>query len=85
VDDVALADALEAGWIAGAGLDVFAGEPAIHPRLLGAPRLALAPHLGSATTETRTQMAQLCADGVLAILAGERPANLVNRDVTLRG
>jgi glyoxylate reductase len=84
VDDVALADALEGGRLAAAALDVFEGEPAIHPRLLAAPRLALAPHLGSATTETRTQMAQLCADGVLAILGGTRPANLVNRDVVLR-
>ncbi len=85
VDDVALAEALEAGKIAGAALDVFDGEPKIHPRLLAAPRLALAPHLGSATTETRTQMAQLCADGVLGVLAGTRPDNLVNREVTLRG
>jgi glyoxylate reductase len=85
VDDEALADALETGKIAGAALDVFDGEPQIHPRLLAAPRLALAPHLGSATTEARTQMAQLCADGVLAVLAGTRPANLVNREVMLRG
>ena len=85
VDDVALADALEAGTIGAAALDVFDGEPQIHPRLLAAPRLALAPHLGSATTETRTQMAQLCADGVLAVLSGRRPANLVNREVVLRG
>jgi glyoxylate reductase len=84
VDDEALADALERGQIAGAALDVFDGEPRIHPRLLAAPRLALAPHLGSATTEARTQMAQLCADGVLAILSGKRPPNLVNREVTLR-
>lgn len=85
VDDEALADALERGKLFAAGLDVFDGEPKIHPRLLTAPRLVLAPHLGSATTEARTQMAQLCADGVLAVLAGKRPANLVNREVTLRG
>jgi glyoxylate reductase len=85
VDDEALADALERGTIFAAGLDVFDGEPAIHPRLRSAPRLVLAPHLGSATTETRTSMAQLCADGVLAVVAGERPANLVNKDVVFRG
>ncbi len=85
VDDVALADALERGTIFAAALDVFDGEPAIHPRLLAAPRLVLAPHLGSATTQTRTQMAQLCADGVLAVLAGNRPGNLVNREVVIRG
>lgn len=84
VDDGALADALEAGRIFAAGLDVFNGEPAIDPRLVGAPRVVLAPHLGSATTEARTQMAQLCADAVLAVLAGKRPTNLVNQDVVLR-
>jgi glyoxylate reductase len=85
VDDEALADALERGTIFAAALDVFDGEPAIHPRLRSAPRLVLAPHLGSATTQTRTSMAQLCCDGVLGVLAGERPANLVNREVAVRG
>lgn len=85
VDDGALADALHAGKLFAAGLDVFNGEPAIDPRLLAAPRLVLAPHLGSATTEARTSMAQLCADAVLAVLAGRRPPNLVNREVVLRG
>jgi glyoxylate reductase len=84
VDDGALADALHAGRLFAAGLDVFNGEPALDRRLLDAPRLALAPHLGSATTEARTQMAQLCADAVLAVLAGKRPPNLVNKDVVLR-
>jgi lactate dehydrogenase-like 2-hydroxyacid dehydrogenase len=85
VDDGALADALTAGRIFAAALDVFQGEPKIDARLLAAPRLVLAPHIGSATTEARTQMAQLCADGVLAVLTGTRPANLVNREVVLRG
>ena len=84
VDDGALADALHAGRLFAAGLDVFNGEPALDRRLLDAPRVALAPHLGSATTEARTQMAQLCADAVLAVLAGKRPPNLVNKDVVLR-
>lgn len=85
VDAGALAEALTEGRIFAAALDVFEGEPEIDARLLAAPRLVLAPHIGSATTEARTQMAQLCADGVIAVLSGERPANLVNRDVVLRG
>ena len=63
VDDAALAEALTAGTIFAAGLDVFNGEPAVDPRLLAAPRLVVAPHLGSATVDARRAMAQLCADG----------------------
>jgi glyoxylate reductase len=85
VDAGALAEALTEGRIFAAGLDVFEGEPEIDARLLAAPRLVLAPHIGSATTEARTSMAQLCADAVLAVLSGERPKNLVNREVVLRG
>jgi glyoxylate reductase len=85
VDERAVADALASGRLFAAGLDVFAHEPAIDPALLAAPRAVLAPHVGSATTETRTQMAQLCADAVIAVLSGRRPANLVNREVVLRG
>jgi glyoxylate reductase len=78
VDEVALIEALEAGRIFGAALDVFEREPEINARLYACPRLVLAPHIGSATTEARTQMAQLCVDGVIAVLSGRRPANLVN-------
>jgi glyoxylate reductase len=84
VDDGALADALTAGRIFAAALDVFNGEPTVDPRLLAAPRLVVAPHLGSATIDARRAMAQLCADGVIAVLTGQRPTNLVNRDVVLR-
>jgi glyoxylate reductase len=77
VDEAALAEALTAGRLFAAALDVFVGEPRIDPRLLAAPRLVLAPHIGSATTEARTQMAQLCADAVIAVLSGRRPPNLV--------
>jgi len=84
VDDGALAEALTAGRIFAAALDVFKGEPHLDPKLSCAPRLIVAPHLGSATVSARTQMAQLCADGVLAVLTGKTPANLVNRDVVLR-
>lgn len=79
VDEGALIDAVTAGRLFGAGLDVFVGEPRIEPRLYGCPRLVLAPHIGSATTEARTSMAQLCADAVIAVLSGRRPGNLVTR------
>jgi glyoxylate reductase len=85
VDEGALIDALHAGRIFAAALDVFEHEPAIDRRLYDCPRLVLAPHIGSATTEARTQMARLCADAVLAVLSNRRPPNLVNREVVLRG
>ncbi|GAB2606820.1 2-hydroxyacid dehydrogenase [Kocuria arenosa] len=73
VDEAALASALREGRIAGAGLDVFEHEPQVHPELLELDNVVLVPHLGSATVETRTAMAVLAADNVLAVLAGERP------------
>ena len=81
VDEGALIEALTAGRIFGAALDVYANEPMIDTRLLSCPRLTLAPHIGSATTETRTAMAQLCADAVIEVLAGRRPTNIVNPEV----
>ena len=77
VDEGALIDALTAGRLFGAGLDVFVGEPRIDPRLHTCPRMVLAPHIGSATTRARTSMAQLCADAVIAVLSGQRPTNVV--------
>lgn len=77
VDEAALAQALRDGQIAGAGLDVFEHEPAVDPGLLELENVALVPHLGSATIETRTAMAQLAADNALAVLAGEPPLTLV--------
>ena len=85
IDEAALLDALAQRRIFGAGLDVFEGEPLVDARLRADPRLVLAPHIGSATTEARTSMAQLCADAVIAVLSGRRPTNLVNREVVLRG
>jgi glyoxylate reductase len=78
VDEDALVDALEAGTIHAAGLDVFEGEPSVNPRLLRAPRSTLLPHIGSATVETRTRMARLACQGVCDVLAGKAPANLVS-------
>jgi glyoxylate reductase len=77
VDEEALADALHAGTIFAAGLDVYEREPEVHPRLLTAPRTVLLPHIGSASRATRTQMARVACRGVCDVLAGRRPANLV--------
>jgi len=71
VDEAALADALAGRQLAGAALDVYEREPQIHPDLLHLDNVLLAPHLGSATTETRTAMAALAVDNVLAVLAGK--------------
>jgi len=73
VDEAALAWALQQHLIAGAALDVYENEPAIHPDLLKLESVLLAPHLGSATTETRTAMADLAVENVLAVLAGKPP------------
>ncbi|WP_328646578.1 D-glycerate dehydrogenase [Amycolatopsis sp. NBC_00348] len=73
VDEAALADALEAGEIAGAALDVFEHEPDVEPRLLGRDDVVLSPHLGSATVETRTAMAVLAARNVVEVLSGRAP------------
>jgi glyoxylate reductase len=77
IDENALVDALLAGTIHGAGLDVFEGEPNLNPRLLEAPRITLLPHIGSATVATRTRMARLACQGVCDVLAGRTPPNLV--------
>ena len=69
----ALATALELGHLGAAGLDVYADEPNIHPRLLAAPRTVLLPHIGSATEETRRQMAAIAIANVQAVLSGKEP------------
>ncbi|RPJ85327.1 MAG: D-glycerate dehydrogenase, partial [Acidobacteria bacterium] len=73
VDEAALAWALRERVITGAGLDVFEREPEVHPDLFGLENVVLVPHLGSATTETRTAMAELAARNVLAVLSGQPP------------
>jgi glyoxylate reductase len=78
VDEAALAEALRDGTIRGAGLDVFEQEPQVHPGLLELDNVVLIPHLGSATIETRTAMAELAARNALAVAAGEPPITPVN-------
>jgi glyoxylate reductase len=73
VDEEALAWALGERLLAGAALDVYEREPMVHPGLVGLENVVLAPHLGSATVETRTAMADLAARNVLAVLAGDPP------------
>jgi glyoxylate reductase len=73
VDEAALATALRDGAIAGAALDVFEREPEVHPDLIGLENVVLVPHLGSATLETRTAMAELAAANAIAVLAGADP------------
>ncbi len=77
VDEAALVAALEGRKIAGAALDVYENEPFIHPGLKRA-NVVLAPHIASASLETRTKMACIAAENVVALFKGKRPANLLN-------
>jgi len=78
VDEAALAEALEQGRLAGAGLDVYQHEPHVHPRLLALPNTVLLPHIGSATAETRVKMGLMVADNITAVLEGREAPNRVN-------
>ncbi len=77
IDEEALADALEGGLLGGAGLDVYEGEPTINPRLLKLARVALTPHLGSASRDTRRAMGMLAIDNLIEMLAGREPPQRV--------
>jgi len=81
VDEAALAQALKEGWIAGAGIDVFEREPEVHPGLMGLPNAVLAPHIASASSDTRLKMANLAVDNCLAVLEGKTPPTPVNPEV----
>jgi lactate dehydrogenase-like 2-hydroxyacid dehydrogenase len=78
IDEPALFEALKYKRIAGAGLDVYENEPKIYPGLLKLDNVILLPHIGSATTETRKQMAIMAAENLVAALSGKTPPNLVN-------
>jgi glyoxylate reductase len=80
VNEADLVAALESGRIAGAALDVFEKEPGIHPGLRR-PNVVLAPHIASASLETRTKMAVMAAENVVALLQGRRPINVLNPEV----
>jgi glyoxylate reductase len=80
IDEPALVTALENNKIAGAALDVFENEPAIHPGLRR-PNVVLAPHIASASIETRTKMACIAAENVIALFQGRTPPNALNPEV----
>ena len=78
IDEGALAEALEKRVIAGAGIDVFENEPQVHPKLLTLENAVLAPHIASASVDTRKKMSMMAAENAVAALEGRRPPNLLN-------
>jgi len=81
VDEAALVEALNAKKLAGAGLDVYEREPAVHPHLIPMPNVVLAPHIASATVRTRSEMSAMAARNMATAVRGGRPPNLVNPEV----
>jgi glyoxylate reductase len=81
IDEAALAEALAAGELFAAGLDVFENEPEVHPNLLELDNAVVIPHLGSATVETRDAMGFLAVENLVNALEGERPPTLINPEV----
>jgi gluconate 2-dehydrogenase len=84
VDDAALATALKNKVIAAAGLDVFEGEPKVHPDLLTVPNVVLTPHIASSTMPTRLAMANLAAENLIAFFGGKPPLTPLNASVLVR-
>jgi len=81
VDEPALAEALAQHVIAGAGIDVFENEPRVHPLLLKLDNVTLAPHISSASVDTRIKMSMMAAENAVAAIEGRRPPNLLNAEV----
>jgi len=81
IDEAALVTALESGDIAGAALDVYENEPKVHPGLVGKKNTILAPHIASASVETRTKMAQMAVENCIALFSGRRPPNILNPEI----
>ena len=81
VDEQALVDALKAGRLAGAGLDVFEEEPKVHPDLLRMGRAVLTPHIGSGVRQVREEIAVIVVNNILAAIRGERPPNIYNPEI----
>jgi glyoxylate reductase len=84
VDEKALVKALQSGIIAGAGLDVFENEPAVEPELMAMENVVITPHIASASLKTRTLMATMASDNIVAHFHGQRPPNIVNPEVLER-
>jgi len=81
VDEPALAEALERHVIAGAGLDVYENEPRVDPLLLKLENVVLAPHIASASVDTRRKMSMMAAENAVAGMEGRRPPNLLNPEL----
>jgi glyoxylate reductase len=81
VDEKALVQALQSGKLAGAGLDVFENEPAVEPGLLEMENVVLLPHIASASLRTRTLMATMASENIVAHFHGQRPPNILNPEV----
>lgn len=85
VDEKALVSALQSGAIAGAGLDVFENEPAVEPGLLAMENVVLLPHIASASLQTRTLMATMASENIVAHFKGQLPPNILNPEVLSGG
>ncbi len=81
VDEAALGRALKEKWIGGAGIDVFEQEPKVHPGLLESRNAVLAPHIGSASVDTRRGMSMIAVENAVAAIEGRQPKNLLNPGV----
>jgi glyoxylate reductase len=81
MDEKALVKALQSGTIAGAGLDVFENEPDVEPELMTMENVVILPHIASASLNTRTLMATMASDNIIAHFHGQRPPNIVNPEV----
>jgi glyoxylate reductase len=85
VDEAALIQALQQGWIAGAALDVFEHEPEVPQAFQELENVVLVPHIGSASTATRTRMAVMAAENLVAVLCGKSTPHIVNPGVLTQG
>ena len=84
IDEAALVEALRNKVIAGAGLDVYEDEPKLKPGLAALENAVLAPHLGSATVESRNKMSVMAAENIIAVLMKQRPPNCLNPEALIK-
>ena len=85
VDEMALVKALAEKRIAGAALDVYEHEPMVEPGLVDLPNVVLTPHLGSAAFDTRTRIADILVENIIAVIEGRRPPNIFNPEIYRKG